>query len=172
MIVLNDNNSYVEPTHLMVTLAVVTTWYSQIDACRWCRGAQMMEMEPVWCGGAQMWRWSLFDDDAAYRCLDDALCLHSLHWCMWLDPMPYDTLEPWVSLMMEMVAWWVSDMLMMTWFVDGDDIPCLDVMMTCTLMEMTYLALICWWRWHTLMTWWHTWCLGCWWGSLTLPKPI
>jgi hypothetical protein len=25
MIVLDDNNSYVEPTHLMVTLAVVTT---------------------------------------------------------------------------------------------------------------------------------------------------
>ena len=34
MIVLDDNNSYVEPTHLMVTLAVVTVRCSQIDACR------------------------------------------------------------------------------------------------------------------------------------------
>ena len=34
MIILDDNNSYVEPTHLMVTLAVVTVRCSLIDACR------------------------------------------------------------------------------------------------------------------------------------------
>ena len=98
----------------------------------------------------QLWSW-----------LDDALCLHSLHWYMWLDPMPYDALEPWVLLMMEMtlpwshddlalitwwrwlalmemVAWWVSAMLRMTWFVDGDD-----MMMSCldSLMEMTWWCL-------------------------------
>ena len=161
MIVLDDNNSCVEPTHLMVTLAVVTTWYSQIDACRWCSwslGELMMVpwwfdwlwwwrwslfdvVEPRW------WRWSVFDDDAAWRCLDDALCLHSLHWCMWLDPMPYDALEPWVSLMME--VWWLLDEFR----------PC--------------------WWWHDTFMW-LMWCfdepmsldefrpcLGCWWGSLT-----
>ena len=34
MFVLDANNSYVEPTHLMVTLAVVTVRCSRIDACR------------------------------------------------------------------------------------------------------------------------------------------
>ena len=139
MMVLDDNNSYVEPTHLMVTLVVVTTWCSQIDACRWCS----------WSLGDMLmsWWWSfdgLIDgddgdgasvDDATWRCPIDALCLHSLYWCMQLDPMPYDTLEPWVSLMMDLVAWWVSTMLRMTWFVDGDD-----MMMSCldSLMEMTW----------------------------------
>ena len=140
MIVLDDNNSDVEPTHLMVTLTVVTTWYSQIDACRWCSwslGELMMVpwwfdwlwwwrwnlfdvVEPRW------WRWSLFDDDVAWRCFDDALCLHSLHWCMWLDPMLYDALGPW---------WWWHD-------VDDD---------------MTYIDVMLWWAyepwWVSAMPW-------------------
>ena len=101
-----------------------------------------------------MW-WSPDDGDGVCLMmmqLGDALMIPyvftSLHWCMWLDPMPYDALEPWVSLMMEVwwlldefrPCWWWHDKLMemtylalMTWYIDGDDIPCLDDM-----MEMTY----------------------------------
>ena len=137
MLVLDDNNSY---------MSLLTWWWplqwSQHDTARsmlvddvveprWWRWSLFDVVEPRW------WRWSLFDDDAAWRCFDDALCLHSLHWCMWLDPMPYDALEPWVSLMME--VWWLLEELrpccwwhdtwmemtyfaLMTWYIDGDDI--------------------------------------------------
>ena len=58
MILLDDNNSCVEPTHLMVTLAVVTTWCIQIDACRWWFMEPWRADDDVH-GALESWWWSL-----------------------------------------------------------------------------------------------------------------
>lgn len=106
-------------------------------------------MVPWWFGWWWCWRWSfllmmqpLEMVEPYWRCLVDALCLHSLHWCMWLDPMLYDALEPWVSLMME-TQWWLLDdglgaMMVMTWYID--------VMPWWALLEP-------WWHDTLIMTW-------------------
>ena len=114
MLVPDDNNSYVEPTHLMVTLAVVTTWCSQIGACRWCSwslGELMMIPCPLmlmwWSPCTWWWPWGHAGVDML--CLDDMIT-----WWRW----------PCLAHLMEMtcidvmVAWWVSTMLRMTRFVD------------------------------------------------------
>ena len=144
MIVLDDNNNYVEPTHLMVALAVVTTWCSQIGACRWCPWSLgELLMIPClwwWCGGALLmwwspctWWWLLdslmmvmvepcwcggahaLDDGLGAMIGVDMLCLDDMiTWWRW----------PCLAYLMEMtcidvmVAWWISAMLRMTWFVD------------------------------------------------------
>ena len=86
-------------------------------------------------------------------------------WCTWwlLDPLMMVMVEPWwrwpcLAHLMEMtcidvmVAWWVSALLRMTWFVDGDDM----------------MVWHTWWRWHDGMTYMmESWfCL--WWGY---PQP-
>lgn len=155
MIVLDDNNSYVEPTHLMMTLAVVTTWCSQMDALMMIDDdgfeplhfmvepmVQLMHLMIAWSfdggdGGALLIWWSPCTWWWPWGHVEvDMFCL--VTWCTLMEMTCIDV----------MVAWWVSAMLRMTWFIDGDGIPCLDDM-----IEMTYLALMCWWRWHTLMTW-------------------
>ena len=76
----------------------------------------MMEMEPD-CWWCSPWRWWSHVGDALMM----PYVFTSLHWCMWLDPMLYDALEPWVSLMME-TQWWLLDdglgaMMVMTWYI-------------------------------------------------------
>ena len=103
----------------MVALAVVTVW---------CGGAQMMEMQFGW------W-WCSFDRALMMPCLM-MMCLEmTLPWSH--DDLAFITWWRWLALM-EMVAWWVSAMLRITWFVDGDD-----MMMSCldSLMEMTWWCL-------------------------------
>ena len=109
-----------------LTLMPTTVMCSILDGCP-CNGHNLMWWSPddgdgVWLMMMQLW-----------SCLDDALFDD--------DALGYDlaliTWWRWLSLM-EMVAWWVSAMLRMTWFVDGDD-----MMMSCldSLMEMTWWCL-------------------------------
>ena len=149
MFVLDDNNNYVEPTHMMVTLAVVTVWCSQIDACRWCSwslGDMLMTlmvpcmvdeliMIPWWFDWWWWWRWSFcwwcnLEMPCWFLMSSQSSLMHVVgsHAIWFLGAMGL-THDGGV-----MVAWWVSAMLMMTWYIDGDDIPFLDDM-----MEMTYM---------------------------------
>ena len=146
------------PTSLIIVLMTTTVMCSILDGCP-CSGHSLMWWSPndgdgVWLMMMQLWSW-----------LDDALCLHSLHWCMWLDPMPYDALEPWVLLMMKMTLHWFvdgDDMMMscldslmeMPWWclamiVDADDISCLDMLMYLVDEDMIHS---CWWDVDELMS--------------------
>ena len=145
MIVLDDNNSYVKPTHLMVTLAVVTVWCSQIDDRRWCSwslGDMLMTlMVPWWYG---WWWWWIVEP---------------LYW--WWSPWRWWSLVG-DAFMMEVwrVAWWVSAMMEMTYIDD-------DMIHSCE--EMTYIDVMLWWAYLSLDEFRP--CLACWWGSPTFSLP-
>ena len=94
---------------------------------RWLMVIVVMEPLCWWCSP---WRW--------WSHVGDALLMSScLHWCMWLDPMLYDALEPWVSAMMEM-TWYIGVMCLswalMTWYID---------VMSCLLMRIPLPTLPC-----------------------------
>ena len=99
------------------------------------------------------WWWSLADVVEPIHLMMalglwlELTCYVLMTWCTLMEmtlPWSHDLITWWrwpcFAYLMEMtcinvmVAWWVSAMLRMTWFVDGDDISCLDM-----LMEMTYL---------------------------------
>ena len=117
------------PTSLMIVLMTTTVMWNLFDV-----------VEPIW------WRWSLVDDDKAWRCSNIALCLHALMMpyvfivfidaCGWIPC----HMMPWSH---GSRSWWrCDDCLMMSFGHDGDD------------MHWWWHDTFTWWRWHTLM-----WCL-------------
>ena len=143
MIVLDANNRWVEPCHLMVTLAVVTVRCNLVDACRHDGhgfdpiGALEICLWPWWSLVWLMsWWWSLDglvdgDDGDGASCWWCSLempcwCLMSsqsslMHvvgsnaiWCLGAMSLAHDGGV--------MAAWWVSAMLMMTWYIHVIDV--------------------------------------------------
>ena len=163
MIVLDDNNSYVEPAHSMVTLAVVTTWCSQIDACRWCSwslGELMMipclivDDDCCWCSYC-WWLWASTLYDGAHGPVDVLDGCLILWWWWWWSLAGDDLMMPWGHdaddnygcLMMSFDHDGDNIMMMMialvTWYIDDDcmshDEPFVEMVMTC----MTCRTLAC-----------------------------
>ena len=84
----------------------------------------MMEMEPVWCGGAQMmemefvWWWCSLEMPwwclmSSQSSLMHVVGSHAI-WCLGAMGLAHDGGV--------MVAWWVSAMLMMTWYIHVIDV--------------------------------------------------
>ena len=187
MIVLDDNNSYVEPTYLMVTLAVVTTWCNQIGASRWCSWSfgELMMIPCLWwwCGGAQMMEMDdaiLGDGFEPLHFMVEPMVQLIIWWLLDRDDMV--VLLWWLVQLRWWCTWWWHMVQLVTWWCRWHD-----------LMIALMMALMPWCRWHddviVLVTWYihsgeglmsfghddiHdvTWCSCLWWGSLTLPKLI